>query len=328
MSSFETTEMKLRSTPTGGVSGEHSPYYRRLMSAGYKGFIQGTIGGAGFYGFLGLCVGAAVAIPAAFFVGPAALLAIPTAGGLGVVKGASTFGNIGTVAAISAESADLAEQRRYLLDRYYDLPDGPEGDKQAEIIKDELSRLQTTDRHHPLFHWKTVAVCAAIGGVLALATVAMGPGLALALGESAMGHAIEIFMHAGHFGAPIIGAAFGALAGSMIGLDRHYVRSWFNGAETLLHDEAHTREALRAREQQVERLRNAAKADKETQLLLERRRELSPRDETLQEAHPGIVENLSREPLPAPEAPSPIVKSPKLEARLADVQQAMQIPTV
>ncbi len=68
MSNIETTEMKLKTTPTGGVSGEHSPYYRRLLSAGYKGFLQGTIAGSGLYGLFGAAIGALIAIPAAFVV--------------------------------------------------------------------------------------------------------------------------------------------------------------------------------------------------------------------------------------------------------------------
>ena len=42
--------IKLLSTPTAGVPGENSPYYRKLISAGYKGYLQGTVGGATLYG--------------------------------------------------------------------------------------------------------------------------------------------------------------------------------------------------------------------------------------------------------------------------------------
>ena len=54
-------QLTLMTTPTGGASGEHSPYYRRLLSAGYKGFLQGTIGGALIYGLIGTALGCLIA---------------------------------------------------------------------------------------------------------------------------------------------------------------------------------------------------------------------------------------------------------------------------
>lgn len=351
MSDFETTEMKLRSTPTGGVAGEHSPYYRRLLSAGYKGYIQGTIGGAGLYGFLGLAAGALVALPALPFIGVGALALIPVAAGIGVMKGAGTFGNIGSIAAISAESADMAEQRRYLLDRYYELPDGPEGDKQAEIIKQELSTLNHTDRPHPLLHWKTVAVCAAIGGALALAFFSpLGPAV---FGETLVAHALHglaalgetmgleaVITHAGAHGATwvatalgaTLGVGVGAAAGAMIGIDRHYVRGWFDKSEQLIHDESHAREAIEARQQQVERLRAAVKADEETRKILERRGNLrlDQASNTMPEPQAAVapVPLIAVAPVADLDRPSTKVSSAHLESRLADIQHAMQIPVV
>lgn len=331
MGNIETTEMKLRSTPTGGVAGEHSPYYRRLLSAGYKGFLQGTIGGAGFYGIVGLAIGALVAVPTALALGPAAgpaaFLLIPAAGGVGVLKGASTFGNIGTVAAISAESADLAEQRRYLLDRYYELPDGPEGDKQAEIIKTELTRLQRTTGPHPLFHWKTVAVCAAIGVGLALAfsfpplseIVAHG-----IIGEILLplhGLKLSVLTTAG------LGAAVGGLMGAVVGIDRHYVRHWFDGTEKLLHDDAHTQQAVLERERQLQRLREAAKADGQTKLILERQRELGG-NPIYRDAASTTLTEAPKQPVASLDTPETKVSSATLQHRLADIQQAMNTPSV
>ncbi len=358
MTDFETTEMKLRSTPTGGVSGEHSPYYRRLLSAGYKGFLQGTIGGAGFYGLLGAGVGLLLAIPTYVFFPQIgimhALAFIPTIGAMGVVKGASTFGNIGTMAAISAESADLTEQRRYLLDRYYDLPDGPEGDKQAAIIKEELVRLQKSDQKKPLLHWKTVAIGALIGAALAL--VIAYPPLLEAFGEvlkeTALGHAVEPIAAAvesyGALAMAGIGTTFGALIGATIGIDRHYVRQWFDGSEKVLHTESHTREELDERAQQLDRLRDAAKADNQTKLILERRRELQHDTPQMNnaplaaEAEPkSKVAHLDSATLAAEaepkskvahfdaaETPDTKIHSATLQHRLADIQQAMQIPAV
>ncbi len=328
---MEATELKLKTTPTGGVSGEHSPYYRRLLSAGYKGFLQGTIGGAGFYGTLGLIIGGLVALPAMTVIGPAALYLIPAAGGMGFIKGASTFGNIGSVAAISAESADLAEQRRYLLDRYYDLPDGPEGDKQAEIIKQELSALQKTERKHPLFHWKTVVVCAVLGAAIALAFSPIGPVAALAEHYSII-HPMLHSVHAlGTVGLALAGTGIGALMGAAVGLDRHYVRKWFDGTESLLHDKGHSLHALDARAQQMDRLREAAKLDNQTKLILERRRGLNNSDN-----EPTYGMTSDAPPVKAPIAsldaesavPDTKVHSARMQERLADIQKAMQLPTV
>ncbi|MEJ0010100.1 MAG: hypothetical protein WDN72_06060 [Alphaproteobacteria bacterium] len=63
MADISGAELTLRTTPTAGVSGEHSPYYRRLLSSGYKGYLQGSLGGATFYGVIGLAIGAAIAVP-------------------------------------------------------------------------------------------------------------------------------------------------------------------------------------------------------------------------------------------------------------------------
>ena len=357
MSDLETTEFKLRTTPTGGLSGEHSPYYRRLLSAGYKGFMQGTLGGAGFYGVLGLAVGTLIAIPAFFLVpglGAAALLLIPTATGIGVVKGANTFGNIGSVAAISAESADLTEQRRYLLDRYYDLPEGPEGDKQAEIIREELSQQNHPEKPHNLFHWKTVLICAAIGITVALGFTALAgfaPGM---FGSLPVVEAIETFkdviIHAlmptlGDIAAtavassalPVIGGSFGALAGATIGLDRQYVRKWFDGTEKLLYDNSHQRDAMLARSQQVERLKNAAKADEQTRLILERRNELhldqTPESFAPQPPQPPAPLDPVKHPLASldqAEAAKPATKvsAATLHHRLAELQTALNGSTL
>ena len=114
MASLETTELKLKSTSTGGVSAEHSPYYRRLLSAGYKGFLQGSIGGGALYGTFGLVIGGLLYVAALPFlaVGAAttALAIIPAAAAIGIFQGSTTFGQIGSIAAINAESSDLSEQ--------------------------------------------------------------------------------------------------------------------------------------------------------------------------------------------------------------------------
>ncbi len=336
MSSLETTEMKLRTTPTGGVAGEHSPYYRRLLSAGYKGFLQGTIGGAGLYGVFGLAIGALVGLPAALFIGTEALLLIPAAASVGMMKGAHTFGNIGTVAAISAESADLAEQRRYLLDRYYDLPEGKEGDKQAEIIKNELNRLNnSSERKHPLFHWKTVAICAAIGGLIALG-LCSPLGMSL-LAETPVMHVLEPLLHtlgvaAGSSATGLtalgttLGISLGALTGSVIGIDRHYVRSWFDSSERLLHDNSHTLHALNERSQQVERLKTAAKADEQTRLIMERQGHLYPYPDKAAEQQAQELPITNKSSTASLDTPTNTVSHSNLQERMVDIQKAMDIP--
>lgn len=294
MTNFDTTELKLRTTPTGGVPGEHSAYYRHLMSAGYKGYMQGMLGGASFYGALGLAIGALVGVPAAFALGPGALMFIPTVGAIGALKGATVFSGIGSTAAINAEAADLMEQRKYLLDRYYELPEGPEGDRQAEFIRKELVALShERDRNRPFFHWKTVAVCAAMGAGLALAFT-FTPLSALA----AAGPVLEALHIAAAWALPAgasaalvgttttaiavgVSAMLGGLMGAVLGIDRSHVRQWMDGAENLLYDDTLAREGLARRAQLLERLRAARDADKETKLILERGGQLGYRMPTL-----------------------------------------------
>lgn len=331
--SLETTELKLRTTPTGGVDASHSPYYRRLLSAGYKGFLQGTIGGASLYGTFGLVIGGLIAAPllAVPGIGVAALAIIPAAAGLGIVKGASTFGNIGSVAAINAESADLTEQRRYLLDRYYDLPEGPEGDKEAEAIKRELLRQHDTGRAPHLFHWKTVAVCAAIGAALVLGAIgiaAIAPG---ALGELGIIHGAELLGHIAAHGtlATGIGAAAGALTGATIGIDRYYIRKWFDHTEGVVHDSSHTESALRERGMQVERIKAAAKDDERTKFQLRDTQGLAPNASTPVTPTPvpptpTTVASLDK----SADKPASKVSEATLQSRLADIQKAMEVPAL
>ena len=325
MSNIETTELKLRTTPTGGLSGEHSPYYRRLLSAGYKGFMQGTIGGAGLYGLFGLVIGVAVALPAAAFLGTGALLLIPAAASVGVAKGATTFGNIGSMAAINAESADLAEQRRYLLDRYYELPDGPEGDKQANFIKEQLVKLNHSEEPKSFFHWKTVAICAGIGALLGVALFATGGAAFLA--ETPILHVLHLAGIEGALTLGSLGTALGALMGSVVGIDRSYVRKWFDGSERLLHDDHNQHHGLDTRVQQVEQLKEAARADEETRKILERRGNLRMPDmATSADAFDAAPSNPAADNIPATalhEAPNNKVSSATLQRRMVELQDAL-----
>lgn len=259
MVDLTTTQLKLRTTPTAGVASEQSPYYRRLLSAGYKGFLQGTVGGSTLYGIIGAGIGAAVALPILAFsgIGLGALALIPAMGGLGLYKGASTFGNIGSFAAITAESAEMSEKRRYLLDRYYDLPDTPDFDDEAEQIRNLLAKQHDTKPPHGMFHWRTVAVGAAIGAAVSLLFLASAPAVA-ALG----GHFMLTEVASTAVGGALLtaaGTALGALSGGMIGLDRYYVRSWLDGSAKLMHDSKSIEEQIFEREQEIEQLGARAK---------------------------------------------------------------------
>ena len=265
MSKADSTALKLGTTPTGGADAAHSPYYRRLLSAGYKGYLQGTLSGASMYGVIGLAIGALAAAPFMGIIGFAGFASLAlAAGGLGVVKGATTFGNIGSIAAINAESADLSEQRRYLLDRYHDLPEGPEGDREAAEITRELTRRQdNNEAPPPLFHWKTVAICAAIGAALAL-TVFCTPVGGILFAGTHIAEALTL-AHIGTTGAVAasIGTAIGGMMGAVVGLDRYYVRKWFDVTERVVHSSPRTDidPALRERIELVSRLNEATKED-------------------------------------------------------------------
>lgn len=276
MANLEVTELKLKSTATGGVDASHSPYWRRLLSAGYKGFLQGSIGGAGLYGAFGLVIGGLVYVAALPLVpaaaAGAAIALIPAAGLLGVVKGATTFGNIGSVAAINAESADLSEQRRYLLDRYYDLPPGPEGDREAAAIRQELLARQNDVQTPPsFFHWKTLIIGALLGALFALSGAALlhfgiiSEGAVSGLLGAKLGTAI-----AGLSAATLtmIGTIAGVLAGASIGVDRYYIRKWFDHTEGVVHSSSHKDYGLMERHKQVERIKEAAKEDEKTKAQL------------------------------------------------------------
>lgn len=253
MADLTTTQLKLRTTPTAGVSSEQSPYYRRLLSAGYKGFLQGTVGGSTLYGTIGAGIGALVALPLTLVAGPAAFALIPAMGGLGLYKGASTFGNIGSFAAITAESAEMSEKRRYLLDRYYDLPDTPEFDAEANMIKDLLAKQHESKPPAHMFHLRPVLVGAALG--VGAALLLMTPaGMAFAghfvfeaLGASAAAGGFGL----GHALAAGIGAVLGGASGAMMGLDRFYVRSWLDKSAMAMHDTKSIEEQVRAHEQEI-----------------------------------------------------------------------------
>ncbi|MDX2094571.1 MAG: hypothetical protein SFW64_01315 [Alphaproteobacteria bacterium] len=330
MTSAETTAMKLKSTPTGGVDASHSPYYRRLLSAGYKGFLQGSIGGASLYGTFGLIIGGLLAIPLlATPIGWGALALIPAAAGVGVLKGASTFGSIGSVAAINAESSDLAEQRRYLLDRYYDLPEGPEGDKEAEAIRHEL-QLRQNDTKVPehMFHWKTVAVGALVGAALAFGFLGFFPTI---VAEAGIIHGIEAALGtAGIHGTILtsVGALAGALSGAVIGLDRYYVRKWFDHTEGIVHGSSHSESALVERSQMLGRLKEAAQDDEHTKAQMNAIHASAPIAAHAPSAPTPPISSLNT-PMKAAAPDTKIQASgATLQRRMADLEQALSTPAI
>lgn len=258
MADLTSTQLKLRTTPTAGVSSEQSPYYRRLLSAGYKGFLQGTVGGSTLYGLIGAGIGTLVALPLLPAVGLAGLALIPAMGGLGLYKGAATFGNIGSLAAITAESAEMSEKRRYLLDRYYDLPDTPEFDEEAEQIKNLLAKQHDSKPPEHMFHGRTVLVGAVLGGAIALAALTV-PGLSvgLHLAFCELLHVAGFEMASGlaaTVATTLAGTALGALSGAVVGLDRFYVRNWLDKSASLMHDNRSIEQQIREREMEIEQL--------------------------------------------------------------------------
>ncbi len=279
MADLETTQSKLRSTPTAGVSGEHSAYYRRLISAGYKGYIQGSIGGGSMYGAIGLGIGAIAGFALFIPTAGASLWLIPLMGGGMGIYGAHAFADIGKTAAIIADSADINEKRRYLLDRYYETPN----EEEAKEIRTQLEQQHATQAPVEPFHWRPALIGAAIGITLAILAVAL-----LASGIPAiefMAPALEFIAHtvglavpaaggglAAHsglalaMGAPaaigVLGAAsaaIGAMAGSVIGIDREYVRRWMDKAEYAVHEPSRAEHEIALREKDIQRIGEAAK---------------------------------------------------------------------
>jgi hypothetical protein len=250
--------IKLISTPTAGVPGEHSPYYRRLISAGYKGYIQGSLGGATLYGVMGLAVGAVVAVSAVLLGAAAgtAALAIPLMAGYGVLKGADTFGNIGSSAAQLAEFAEKNERRRTLIDRLGET----QSLEEAKEIRKILSEETVEQKPKTLFKWKTALAGAAIGAILVAGIAALPGGFA----ATYLPVVTSIATKVGITQIIALGAVVGAASGAMIGLDRHYVRRWMDGAEDLVHDQSKYKEIELARTQQAEKLSTIARTEEQS----------------------------------------------------------------
>ncbi|MBN8543014.1 MAG: hypothetical protein J0M34_01985 [Alphaproteobacteria bacterium] len=243
------SHVKLATTATGGAGGEHSPYARRVLSAGYKGLIQGSIGGAALYGTFGAVIGTVVAIGLSLTpVGAAAWLAIPLIGGAGVLKGADTFGTISAQASMHAETAEMNERRRAIGDRLQETTSQKEADELVKLLHEESKETPP----HEFFHWKPVLIGIAIGVALGLlmSMPPMSGVLHFVIGDLAK-HIV------GTAGAAMLagtGAAIGGLAGATIGIDRYYIRQWFDTTESVVHDTDKARDRTFERQLEAARL--------------------------------------------------------------------------
>lgn len=298
------SHIRLVATPTAGLPAEHSPYYRRLVSAGYKGFLQGNIAGASLYGMLGLVVGAIGGLAASIVAGPTAFIAIPLLGGYGLMKGASTFGLIGSNAAQLAEYAERNEFRNGLLDRLYETRSKEEANEIRKLLQaDSVDQPPTK-----LIHFRTALIGALIGAAAVAALVYFGGGLLAAteLGHGILGLLEPIIGEAGIItvkgsltiaaGAmakvTAIGAAFGAAAGATIGIDRGWIRRWFDVSEGAVHERDYYEQMTQERAQQVTRLHRIGQ------------NEMRETATHIQRGAPQTPQPITNNPPPAVEQPS------------------------
>ncbi len=270
------THIRLVATPTAGVPAEHSPYYRRLVSAGYKGFLQGNLAGASLYGAIGAGVGLLAALAVSVATGGATapfLVSALAFGGYGILKGSATFGQIGSNAAQLAEYAEMNERRNALLDRLYETPSKEEA---AEIRK----LLQSDSEDKPptkIMHFRTALIGAIIGavvlgGIVAAASLSGGVPilthvlefLAPILGDGIIATQAIVDGHAVATSATLVAAAIpkaiaisagiGAVLGSMIGIDRGWIRRWFDVSEGAVHERDYYDKIAQERTQEISRL--------------------------------------------------------------------------
>lgn len=267
MHDLATTQDKLLRTPSGDV---HSPFYRKLVSAGYKGHLGGAFGGGALYGSIGLGIGTLVGGALIFFAGPSALLLIPLMTAGGIWHGVKTFSEIGTTAAIIAESAEIREKRQHLLDRFHETTNQEER-KEIQKLLDEQVESKTPER---MFHWQTLLLGALVGAVIATAIAFVLPtamaflhvDLAAGLTKLPEGLISFLFVEGAKLSWPGIAtfAAIGTAVGSFVGLDREYVRRWLDHSENLLNDPSHSQQSTVAKVQEVQRLSDAAQRDSGT----------------------------------------------------------------
>lgn len=260
---------KLRNSPLQGVEAYRSPFYRRLLSAGYKGYVQGSMGGATLIGLMGAALGGVFGsglwfAGAATALGPTLLITVPAFAFFGMHYGKDAFGNIGALAAISAEQAELSEKRRNLLDRYFETPSKEE----AKEIERQLREQPQEKKPEHWYHWRTGLLGAVIIGGLVLSAALFFPaalsgtlghlGLESIVGGLSAGTGAATAAAGASFSiaATALLTGIGVLAGAFIGIDRAYIRKWFDAQETL-HDDRDSKRRRGEHNQEVERLQQA-----------------------------------------------------------------------
>lgn len=323
------SHIRLVATPTAGLPAEHSPYYRRLVSAGYKGFLQGNIAGASLYGVLGAGVGLAAAFAIGIATGGApAFLAIPLFAGYGLLKGSSTFGQIGSNAAQLAEYAEMNERRNALLDRLYETPSKDE----AQEIRKLLQADSIDKPPAKLFHFRTTLIGALIGAAVVAGLVYFG-GTALAatgLGHMVTGLIEPLVAEGTIIGGEIVAAsllkvvaaaaAVGAVGGAMFGIDRGWIRRWFDVSEGAVHERDYYEKMTQERQQEATRLHRIGQNEMQEVASSIQRTDIAPAlqpvEHTVPEA-PQIEENARRI-----ETPNPVLVSGiKDEGRVQELQR-------
>ncbi len=285
------SHIKLVETATAGLPGEHSSYFRRLISAGYKGHVQGWVAGGSLYGLIGAALGAIVAIPLHFIVPGFTFAAIPILAGYGILKGAATFGEIGSHAAQLAEYAEMNERRRSLLDRLNET----QSKEEASEIRRILSNDEIDKAPQKLIHWRTAIIGALIGAAVCGVAVYVGlGGIGLLSDATVAGFTKAIttligpilpdtmLTAAGGLQASIatvtsIVAAFGAAAGATIGLDRGWIRRWFDVTEGTVHERDYYEKMTQERVMEIARLQKIGTSQvRKQEQLLERTRPAAP----------------------------------------------------
>jgi hypothetical protein len=284
-----------------------------------------------------MVIGFAVALAsfAIFTIGPAAFFAVPLFTGLGIMKGASTFGQIGSTAAIFAEGAELRERRGALLDRLHITQSQQEADEILKTLNEEAKEKPP----QKIFHWKSMIVGALIGAaVLSLVAYVMpalllgmfGKGLEVGMLSNGLGGgaAAKSFLAGLTANLIPISAVVGAVSGATIGVDRHYIRRWFDLSENIVYDSSASRQRSQERQQEAARLSRIAESGE------------------LQKAADASPIAITPAPAPAPALPTSIPAStargsgeesqPKVKVHttglertmLASYEQAMRAPVM
>jgi hypothetical protein len=253
---------KLRNSPLHGIEAHRSSWYRRLLSAGYKGYLHGSLGGAALFGIGGGILGLGVAFALAPWAGGPLLIAVPMLASSGILYGKETFGGIAATAAIIAEDSELSENRRTLLDRLEKTKSPGEAEEIAELLDKQTEEQQPKK----WFHWKSAilgAVIVGIAAMIAVGIVANGGAFA----PETIAKFIKIPQIVDLLAKPVlaigISGIIGAVGGGLLtGIDRSYIRKWFDAQEGL-HDDRDVRYKVQEHDARIDRLKTAKQYDNE-----------------------------------------------------------------